>query len=90
METELSHSGLRFELSRGIVAECGVAPPPIIEYRDVLEGVLCGLAPRAGLAMSSRFRVPKKLATQALSQQFPRLDRPAGHTEGAPEFRTVW
>ena len=74
METELSHSGLRFELSRGIVAESGVAPPPIIEYRDVLEGVLCGLVPRAKLAMSSRFRVPKKLATQALPQQFPRLD----------------
>ena len=39
MNTRLSHSHPRFELGRGIVAECGVTTQPIIEHFDVLEDV---------------------------------------------------
>ena len=51
MDTRLSHSRPRFELGRGIVAECGVTPSPIVEHFDVLKDILCRLVPCAVLAM---------------------------------------
>ena len=50
-----------------------MAPLPIIEHLDILEDVLCRLAPRRVLPMVHELalQVPKKLSTQALSQQLP-------------------
>ena len=51
MDTRLSHSRPRFELGRGIVAECGVPTQPIIEHFHVLKDVLSRLVPCAVLAL---------------------------------------
>ena len=51
MDTRLRHSRPRFELGRGIVAECGVTTQPIVEHFDGLKDILCRLVPCAGLAM---------------------------------------
>jgi hypothetical protein len=55
VDTRLSHRRPRFELGRGIVVECGVTPPPIIEHLDVLEDVPCRLVPCTVLALIDEF-----------------------------------
>ena len=49
---------------------------PIVEYFNVFKNILCRLFPCTVLAMidESDSSVPKKLSTQALSQQTPHLD----------------
>ena len=89
MDTWLSHSGPRIELSRGIVAECAVTPPPIIEYRDVLEDVLCGLVPRAGLAMSSHASGCRRSLDTGLVSTVSPPRQTAGHTVHREQF-LVW
>ena len=51
MDTRLRHGRPRLELSRGIVAECGVTAQPIVEHLDVLEDVLFRVFARAVLLM---------------------------------------
>ena len=68
VNTRISHSRLRFELGRGVVAECGVTTQPILEHFNVLKAVLCRLVPCAVLAMSDEFARERRQRRAFLSQ----------------------
>ena len=64
MDTRLGHSRLRLELSRGVVAECGVTTQPIVEHFNVLKDIQCRLVPCVVL------RMIHELALECLEKAF--------------------
>ena len=81
MDTWLSHRRPRFELRRGIVAECGVTPPPIIKHFNVLKDVLGRLVPCAVLARVDEFALqcPEEALHAGIVPTVPPSRHAAGH-----------
>jgi hypothetical protein len=89
VDTWLRHRRPRFELSRGIVAECGVTTQPIREHFDVLKDVLCRFGPCAVLTMLDQLAV--QCAEEAFDTRVvpavPPTRHAAGHTVCREQLR---
>ena len=55
MDARLSNSRHRFELGRGVIAECRVTTHPIVEHLDVFEDVLFRFLARAVTPVMDQF-----------------------------------
>jgi hypothetical protein len=79
MDTRLSHGRPRLELSRGIVAECGVTTPSIVEHFDVLEDVLFRFVAREVVAMVDKLALER--AEEAFGAGVVPAVAPARHAD---------
>ncbi len=80
MDTGLSHSRPRFELGRGIVAERGVTPPPIVEHLNVLDDILCRVVTGCIVPMVHElaFKCPEKTFDTGIVPAVARAAHAAG------------
>jgi len=80
VDTGFSQSRPRFELGRGIVAERGVTPPPIVEHRKVLEDIRCRFVPSgvAPMVHELAFECPEKTFDTGIVPAVARAAHAAG------------